>query len=119
MSPDPSPDAPASTVDPFVNLYAMLTRQTHRGTVLGTGQRVTLAEAVQGCRRAGTDMRLAEGNRDTLAIGMQADIAGVGLHQFARDRMQVVGVGGDLIPNPIDQNRCAQSRSPMDMMRPG
>jgi len=23
------------------------------------------------------------------------------------------------IPNPIDQNRCAQSRSPMDMMRPG
>jgi len=25
----------------------------------------------------------------------------------------------DLIPNPIDQNRCAQSRSPMDMMRPG
>jgi len=24
-----------------------------------------------------------------------------------------------LIPNPIDQNRCAQSRSPMDMMRPG
>ena len=24
-----------------------------------------------------------------------------------------------VIPNPIDQNRCAQSRRPMDMMRQG
>jgi len=28
-------------------------------------------------------------------------------------------VGQPVIPNPIDQNRCAQSRRPMDMMRPG
>jgi hypothetical protein len=27
--------------------------------------------------------------------------------------------GYTVIPNPIDQNRCAQSRRPMDMMRQG
>ena len=26
---------------------------------------------------------------------------------------------GDLIPSPIDQNRCAHWRNPMDMMRQG
>ncbi len=35
--PAASSDAPVSTVDPFINLFTMLTRQTNKGTVMGAG----------------------------------------------------------------------------------
>jgi ATP-binding cassette subfamily F protein 3 len=32
---------------------------------------------------------------------------------------QLAPDGGEIIPSPIDQNRCAHWRNPMDMMRQG
>ena len=39
--------------------------------------------------------------------------------RFAAYLEAIAAVFGDVIPNPADQNLCAQSRSPMDMMRHG
>lgn len=81
--PSASSDAPVSTVDPFVNLYAMLTRRTHRGTMLGPDQRITLAEALHACTRGGAFTQFAEAERGTLTPGMRADLAVIDRNLFA------------------------------------
>jgi predicted amidohydrolase YtcJ len=43
--PAASSDCPVSTVDPFVNLFTMLTRKTNRGTVMGPEEALTAEQA--------------------------------------------------------------------------
>ena len=82
-TPSASSDCPVSTVDPFVNLYAMLTRRTNRGTVLGAEETLTLAEALHCCTWAGAYSQFAESRRGTLSPGMDADIAVLSEDLFA------------------------------------
>ncbi len=73
--PAASSDSPVCTVDPFINLYAMVTRKTSRGTVLGAEEALTPEEAVHCYSWCGAYSQFAETERGTLEPGMQADIA--------------------------------------------
>lgn len=73
--PAASSDCPVCTVDPFINLFTMVTRATNKGTVLGPEERLTPEEAVHCYTWCGAYTQFAEDRRGTLEVGMQADIA--------------------------------------------
>ena len=73
--PSASSDCPVSTVDPFVNLFTMLTRKTNRGTVMGPEEALTAEQAVHCQTWCGAYTQFAEDRRGTLEPGMLADIA--------------------------------------------
>ncbi|MBU8546783.1 MULTISPECIES: amidohydrolase [Roseomonadaceae] len=73
--PAASSDCPVSSVDPYANLFTMLTRKTNRGTVLGPDQTLTAEQAVHCQTWCGAYTQFAEDRRGTLEPGMQADIA--------------------------------------------
>ncbi|MBX9752327.1 MAG: amidohydrolase [Roseococcus sp.] len=73
--PSASSDAPVSTPDPFVNLFAMVTRKTNQGTVFGPEQRLSIQEALHCYTWCGAYSSFAENQRGTLEPGMDADIA--------------------------------------------
>ncbi len=73
--PAASSDCPVSTVDPFVNLYAMLTRRTNRGTLMGAGEALTIEQAIHCQTWCGAYTQFAEDRRGSLEPGMQADLA--------------------------------------------
>ena len=78
--PAASSDSPVCTVDPFINLFTMVTRQTNQGTVMGAEEALTPAEALHCYTWCGAFTQFAEADRGTLEPGMQADIA-----VFSRD----------------------------------
>jgi predicted amidohydrolase YtcJ len=94
--PAASSDCPVSTVDPFVNLFAMLTRQTRRGTVMGPEERLTAEEAVHCYTWCGAYTQFAEDRRGTLEPGMQADIAVLSQDIFTIEPEAVLQTRADL-----------------------
>ncbi len=94
--PAASSDCPVSTVDPFVNLFTMLTRQTNRGTVLGAEEALTPAQAVHCQSWCGAYTQFAEDRRGALEPGMLADIAVLSGDVFAMEPEAVPGVQADL-----------------------
>ncbi|WP_144186837.1 amidohydrolase [Elioraea rosea] len=99
-NPSASSDCPVSTVDPFINLYTMLTRRTNKGIVLGAEERLSLEQALHCYTWAGAFSQFAEAKRGTLAPGMDADIAVLSEDLFALDpdalTERVRGVACDL-----------------------
>lgn len=75
LHPAASSDCPVSTVDPFINLFTMITRKTSRGTVMGPGEALTVEQAVHCQTWCGAYTQFAEDRRGTLEPGMLADIA--------------------------------------------
>ncbi len=73
--PAASSDCPVSSVDPFINLFTMVTRKTSRGTVMGADQALTVEQAVHCQTWCGAYTQFAEDRRGTLEPGMLADIA--------------------------------------------
>jgi len=73
--PAASSDCPVSTVDPFLNLFTMVTRQTNQGTVFGPEERLSIQEALHCYTWCGAYSTFAEHRRGTLEPGMDADIA--------------------------------------------
>jgi predicted amidohydrolase YtcJ len=73
--PSASSDSPVSTVDPFLNLFSMVTRRSNRGTLIGPSERLTIAEALHCYTWCGAYSTFAEGARGTLEVGMDADVA--------------------------------------------
>jgi predicted amidohydrolase YtcJ len=73
--PAASTDAPVCDANPFPNIYAMLTRKTSRGTVMGGGETLTMIQAIQAYTEFGAYVNKAETHRGTLRPGMAADIA--------------------------------------------
>jgi hypothetical protein len=94
--PAASSDCPVSTVDPFVNLFTMLTRKTNRGTVMGAEERLTAEEAVHCYTWCGAYTQFAEDRRGTLEPGMQADIAVLSGDIFAMEPEAILRVRADL-----------------------
>ena len=74
-NPSASSDSPVCTVNPFVNLYTMITRKTVRGTVIGADQCLTIAEAIHAYTAAGAYTQFADDRRGTLEVGQFADLA--------------------------------------------
>lgn len=75
LHPAASSDAPVCDINPFVNLYTMMTRRTSRGTVLGGAEAVDLETAVTAYTEFGAYVNKAEGRVGRLAPGMLADVA--------------------------------------------
>jgi predicted amidohydrolase YtcJ len=73
--PSASSDSPVSTVEPWPNLFTMVTRQTNRASVLGAEERLSIQEALHCYTWCGAYSSFAEGARGTLEPGMDADIA--------------------------------------------
>lgn len=88
--PAASSDCPVSSVDPFANLFTMLTRKTNRGTVLGPDQTLTAEQAVHCQTWCGAYTQFAEDRRGTLEPGMQADIAVLSRDIFACEPEQIL-----------------------------
>ncbi|QYU67138.1 amidohydrolase family protein [Leptolyngbya sp. 15MV] len=72
--PAASSDCPVSTVDPFVNLFTMLTRRTNRGTLMGAEETLTIEQAIHCQTWCGAYTQFAEDRRGTLEPGMLADV---------------------------------------------
>jgi hypothetical protein len=81
--PAASSDCPVSTVDPFINLFTMLSRKTNRGTVMGASEALTVEEAVHCQTWCGAYTQFAEDRRGTIEPGMRADIAVLSRDIFA------------------------------------
>ena len=94
--PAASSDCPVSTVDPFINLFTMLTRRTNRGTVMGPEEALTAEEAVHCYTWCGAFTQFAEDRRGTLEPGMQADIAVLSRDVFAIAPDDVLRTEADL-----------------------
>ncbi len=75
-----SSDAPVCDIEPFPNLYTMLTRKTSRGTVIGGSERLSIYEALHALHGARRLVNKAEDHRGRLVPGLAADIA-----VFSRD----------------------------------
>ncbi len=89
-SPAASSDCPVSTVDPFVNLFTMITRKTSRGTVLGEEERLTVEEAIHCQTWCGAYTQFAENRRGTIEPGMQADITVLSRDIFVAEAEQIL-----------------------------
>ncbi|WP_431285340.1 amidohydrolase [Humitalea sp. 24SJ18S-53] len=94
--PAASSDCPVSTVDPFINLFTMLTRQTNRGTVIGAEEALTAEEALHCYTWCGAHARFAEHRRGTLAPGMDADIAVFDTDLLTAEPDAILAAGCDL-----------------------
>lgn len=70
-----SSDAPVCATDPFKNLFTMVTRETKRHTVIGGGERLSMAEAVHAYTLLGAYTQFAEDKLGRLVPGQLADIA--------------------------------------------
>ena len=74
MRPAMSSDTPVSDVNPFVNLYAAVTRRTSGGHVIGADETLTLEEAMSAYTENGAHAGFVEAERGRLAPGMIGDI---------------------------------------------
>lgn len=88
--PAASSDCPVSTVDPFINLFTMITRKTSRGTVMGAGEALMVEQAVHCQTWCGAYTQFAEDRRGTLEPGMMADIAVLSRDIFSSSPEQIL-----------------------------
>lgn len=95
-NPAASSDSPVSSVDPFINLYTMVTRKTNKGTVFGAEEALTPEQAVHCYTWCGAFTQFAEDRRGTLEIGQDADIAVLSQDLFAIDPEALRGVQADI-----------------------
>jgi len=75
LRPIASSDTPVSDFDPMKSLYAMVTRRTDRGRVLGADQRLDLATAITAATANGAYGSFSETVKGTLEPGRLADVA--------------------------------------------
>jgi len=94
--PAASSDCPVCTVDPFINLYTMITRATNKGTVLGPEEKLTPEEAVHCYTWCGAYTQFAEDRKGTLEPGMLADITVLSKDIFAIDPSEILKTQADL-----------------------
>jgi predicted amidohydrolase YtcJ len=88
--PSASSDCPVSTVDPFVNIFAMLTRRTNRGTVMGAEEALTVEQAIHCQTWCAAYSQFEETRRGTLEPGMLADIAILSRDIFAASPEEIL-----------------------------
>lgn len=94
--PAASSDCPVCTVDPFINLFTMVTRKTNKGTVLGPEEKLTPEEAVHCYTWCGAFTQFAEERKGTLEVGMLADIAVLSKDVFSIDPDEILRTQADL-----------------------
>jgi predicted amidohydrolase YtcJ len=75
LHPSASTDCPVVEIDPMANLYAMVTRRTERGTLLGPDQALSVEEALHAYTYASAYASHEEGIKGRLVPGQLADVA--------------------------------------------
>jgi predicted amidohydrolase YtcJ len=95
-NPAASSDCPVSSVDPFGNLFTMVTRKTNKGTVLGPDETLTMEQAVHCYTWCGAYSQFAETRRGTLEPGMLADLAILSKDIFAITPEELFSTEADL-----------------------
>lgn len=80
LRPSTGSDSPVCSPDPFPNIHAMLTRQTHRGTVLDATEVLSPEDALRAYTEDGAWSQGLEAEKGRLDPGMLADVA-----VFSRD----------------------------------
>ncbi|MHC1550589.1 amidohydrolase [Phyllobacterium sp. K27] len=75
MRPSTGSDSPVCSPNPFPDLYAMLTRKTHKGTVMDASEILTYEQALRVYTENGAYSQGAEKLKGRLEPGMLADIA--------------------------------------------
>jgi predicted amidohydrolase YtcJ len=75
LRPPASSDAPVCDPRTMVNLYAMVTRRSEKGTLLGEGETLAREEALEAMTANGAYASFSEGIKGSLAPGMAADMA--------------------------------------------
>ena len=104
VHPSASTDCPVCDIDPFANIYAMVTRMTDAGTVLGADQRLTMAEALHCYTYEAAYGVHAETRKGRLAPGQLADVAVFEKDFFAiepaeilTNRCEMTLLGGEVV----------------------
>jgi predicted amidohydrolase YtcJ len=95
--PAASSDAPVSTTDPFINIFTMITRKTNRGTVLGAGQAISVAEALHCYTYCGAYTQFAEARRGRILPGMLADVTVLSRDIFQGEPEDILKTQADLV----------------------
>jgi len=111
LHPAASSDAPVSTTDPFKNLFTMTTRMSNRHTVLGEGQKLSMAEAIHAYTYFGAYTQFAEERVGRLVPGQFADIAVLSHDVFTcapdvlekETRCDLTILGGDIVFDRLGQ----------------
>lgn len=75
LKPSTGSDSPVCSPNPFPNLHAMLTRRTHKGTVMDADEILTPEQALRAYTEYGAFSQGAEKMKGRLEPGMLADIA--------------------------------------------
>lgn len=94
--PSASSDSPVCTVDPFANLFTMITRKTVRGDTIGEAQRISIEEAVHCYTWCGAYTQFAEHKRGTLEVGQFADVAVLSRDIFSAAPEDVLAMQADI-----------------------
>jgi predicted amidohydrolase YtcJ len=68
-------DFPINTLNPFINMYIMVTRKDINGNVYGADQRVTREEALRLYTSAAARYSFSEHKSGTIEVGKLADLA--------------------------------------------
>lgn len=111
LHPAASSDAPVSTTDPFKNLFTMTTRMSNRHTLLGEGQKLSMAEAIHAYTYFGAYTQFAEERVGRLVPGQLADIAVLSHDVFScapeevetDTRCDLTILGGDVVFDRLGQ----------------
>jgi predicted amidohydrolase YtcJ len=75
LKPSTGSDSPVCSPNPFPDLYAMITRQTGKGTVMDASEKLSREEALQAYTEYGAHSQKAENVKGRLVAGQWADIA--------------------------------------------
>jgi len=75
LKPSTGSDSPVCSPNPFPDIYAMLTRKTHKGTVMDASEILTPEEALRAYTEHGAYSQGAEAVKGRLEPGMLADVA--------------------------------------------
>ncbi|MEM0905826.1 MAG: amidohydrolase [Pseudomonadota bacterium] len=75
LEPSASTDCPVTSIDPFANLFTMVTRKTNRGTVIGPDQALSVEEALHAYTYSSAYGAKEETIKGRLAPGQLADVA--------------------------------------------
>ena len=82
--------------NPFLNLYAALTRSSAGGRVIGAAERIGVAEALTAMTANGAYASFDEATRGTLEPGMAADVAVLSGDVFAIEPAAILETRADL-----------------------
>lgn len=75
LHPSASTDCPVVEIDPFANLYTMVTRKTEQGTQIGTDQRLSIEEALNAYTYSSAYAAHEETIKGRLTPGQLGDVA--------------------------------------------